>query len=826
MTWGRVAEQLQYAHAQWQVARPDRDLPSVHPVDSLPRERAEAYVAQARDVVAAHRSTSSQLRDSSLIVTKAPHTGSDQTVVAIVARCIAFGLTVERVVRQPAADADRIAHALYPDVWLNFARLPSGQAVWSRIDRTFDKDQYSTIFGEHYQRAAVVTGRQACTDNNLTHADLMRIWQTGREPLARADAIAAYGQAGADGIFRGRSEDSYGWYRGSLPVGIHKISSSLMAFALRHPRLYGGRPVIVLNGHYTLLSQRFSGDGDRGPAVIEIGLEERPAIHDIRHRLIGAADQPSECLPGTIRRDALDGCFDTDSTSEPIVPWANAVHASDGYLAGAIETAAVLGGIENGGMARRLRELGYAQIEIDALIMKDPIVIAHGDEKRLTKLTAMQSRDECMTTIRQYFPPLGRDGAPPASAYVLSTLIGGTETDRRVDVALDQPQSVPGSRRPPPSSVRGCETLPSSLRHKGEALIAAGGLGLLAPVAGSGGRFGGYDVAEARGARLKPLRPVFKLGRHEVSSMDVRAAHVRFLGRHNAAPIPMLLSCSSATAPSVRSWLTRHQDLDIEAARVPEMYRIGLDHWDGNANAPDVSGADDILRDIDGRPILKPSGNLGLITSAVHAGALTRWKHRGVQVVVAANADDVGFRVDPLILGMFATEPTLDAVVLTTSALADGTSEIPRGGLLRERAVENGWSAYIEEHASAPDRPQDEHLNTNQIYFRLDSLRQVFDDSAAADMDATRRILPLYFEVKQVRVGDRTVGALHAYQTYPDVLRLFPSVTALSMTRLPRPGQAGGFAPLKTPSDVEFGQEVLDSIGTLGDELSFVPPPE
>jgi hypothetical protein len=821
MVWERITEDLLYAHAQWQRHESHSTATAGYPARSLSREQAEHLIDRARRLLATDPVPSPGDEDSALIVTKAPHTGSDETVIEILARCLAFGVTVKRVTRKKSADADNIAHALYPDVWLNYIRMPTGASTWSIIDRMFDNSDYTFIFGTHYRRTAVITGHQACSDNDLTHDDLMSIWQTGREPLTRSTAIASYGARAASVLFPPGGGDTYQWYRGPFPIGIQKITSNLMAFALRHERLYDGRPVIVLNGHFTLLSQRFRGAGDRGATVVELALGDRLEIQDVRTQLIGGSDQPEECLTGSIRRDAYDGFFYTDAPGDRVVPWANAVHASDGYLAGALEAAAILGQAEAGAMRRRLADLGYASAEIDKLIMKDPVVSSHGEEQRLTKRTAMLSMDQCTAVIKRWFPPLGTAPSPPASAYLLSELVESAGAGQ-LRVTLNQPHPEPGSRRPTPTSTRDCVDLPESLAARGQALIAADGFGLLIPLAGSGGRFGGYHVAEGSGRRLKPLLPIFRLGREAVSSLDIRAAHARFLSMHNKTTVPLLLSCSHLTDSIAREWATGNLDLEIELARVPEMYRIKVNPQDVAANSP-VNGADDILRDLDGAPLLKPSGSIGMFMAAIHGGVLERWKRRGVQVVAAANADDVAFRVDPRIVGMFAASAELDAVILTVPLESCDTPS-PRGGLLRERPADRGWSAYIEEHACPVNGSSEEQFNTNQVYFRVESLCGLADEALAqgGGLDAIRRRLPLYFEVKHVPVGNRQVGALHAYQTYADVLRLLPAVTPLSMTRNPRTGQPRGYAPLKSQSDVEAAQTVLDAIGAVGDELGFL----
>jgi hypothetical protein len=821
VTWQRIANELRRADAYWQIDEAHRADLHAEPALSMSGYRAEEIVAQARELLVADPLASPVKRDCALIVTKAPHTGSDHTLGAIVARCLGFGLTIERIVRLTPDDADRVVNAIYPDVALNFFQLPTGNSLWSRIDRIFDRDGYVAIFGEPYRRAAVVTGRQACLDNQLTQTELMSIWQTGREPLTRTAAVAGYGRSAAEILFDLQNNATYEWYRGPFPIGIHKIDQNLMAFSLRHERLYNGRPVIVLNGHFTLLSQQFRGSGNSGSSVIEVGLDEHPTIKDIRDLLIGRASQPKMCLPGSIRRDAYDGFFYTDAPDRPVVPWANVVHASDGYLAGAVETAAVLSPTGADAMIRRLSDLGYSPAEIDTLIVRDPVVAAGGEEQRLTRRTALLPRDECMTEICRWFPPLGAGPAPPTSAYMMSTLFGTSCTDQAA-IQLNRAHPEPGGRCPPPQTVRACVDLPDDLLREGDQVIASGGLGLMVPMAGNGGRFGGYDVPEGEGKRLKPLRQVFSVNERSVSAMDVRTAHVRFLEQYSWTPIPMLISCSHLTEPRIQDWLARNREVSAELVRVPEMYRIRLDHWDVNAGVAQVSGIDNILRDPDGMPLIKPSGNLGLLVSAAQSGVLRRWRRHGVRVVVAANADDVAFRVDRRIVGLFAASPDLDAVVLTIPFATDGILATPaewRGGLLRERPVNDAWSAYVEEHAQPPTVSHNEHFSTNQIYFRVESLCRLLDPPTTAGMDAIRCRLPVYHEVKQVRIGDRQVAALHAYQGYPDLLRLLSTVTALSMTPRPRPGQPRGYAPLKSPSDVAMAQSVLDDIQAFGDEL-------
>jgi hypothetical protein len=812
MVSDRIVEQLRYAHARW------RD---VQAVGALSAAQARACLDDAKALLAAGAGPIARDSDSVMIVTKAPHAGSNASVLAIVARCLAFGTHVCQVVRMDPEAAEAVAHALYPDVWLNFARRPVGDDAWERLSAIYDRSEYAEIFGEAYRPEIVVTGHQACADNGLELDDLMAIWQSGREPLNRHFTLQTYGRTAAELIFRDINE--YNWYRGDHPIGIQKVGSGMMAFALRHPSLYDGRPTIVLNGHFALLSRLFRGHDGRGAAVIELALGPHLTVRDVRTHLTGAADMPAECRPGSIRRDAFDGHFDVDVDGVPVTAWANVVHSSDGYLAGAIETGSLLGTDPRTLFHRSLDDAGYTAVEMDALIDSDPVIVAHGDEQRLTKRTAWASREDCLNMIKHFFPPLRSVGVSSPSLFPLPTLLEGLPSDAEKRASLfDRPHPEPLSRRPQNQPTSTTALPPEHERH-GDALLDTGAVGFLVPLAGSGGRFGGYDKREGSTARLKPLLPLFTIGGATRCALDIRGGHARHLALRHGHHVPLLLSCSQHTEPHIRRWAAANRDLQTYVLRVAEMYRLRAEAHGTACAAPDATAADHIVRNGDGIPLLKPSGSLGLLTAGASEGVFAAWQQAGVQFVVVANSDDVGFRIDRRLLGLLAADECLDAVVVTVSVdpLARDREDvrIRRGGFLRERPVDDGWSAYVEEFATATG--PSEQFNTNQIYFRLSSLVRAVGDPREASGDDVRRRLPLYFETKAVTIDEgRRIDAIHAYQASVDILRVMPRVASLQMPRDPGSDHWRGFAPLKTPDDVAGAQAFLDSLNAH-DELSL-----
>ena len=823
-------EHLRQAHAQWQL-EPNN---ACHPRQLLPyvmsAEGAASLLEKAHQLIDEPAPTRENTAHPAVIVTKAPHAGSRGSIAAIVARCLAFGASVAQIRVLEDTSADAVAHTLYPDVWLNFNRLPSGTASWRLLEQKFNTEGFLRIFGQPYDRDLVVTGRQACQDNGLTHAQLAELWQEGREPLNRTPFVQRYGERAADLVFGDRS--SYDWYRGRYPIGIHRMNSGLLAFSMRHESLYGGQPIVILNGHYALLAQRFHGSDGTGATVIELGLTAQSTIHAIRTRLIGAESFPEACQPGSIRRDAFDGFFETDSPSTTVTAWANVVHASDGYLAGTLE---VIGLLDRRPrlLQRTLLDEGYMQDELDCLLFTDPVVVAYGDEQRLTKRTAALDSGECLATIEKYFPPLRRSGSQGLTAFPLRELLSRARNDSDLSPSrFDRPVPEPVTRRPmtPPEDIL---SLSPELARMGSEMLSRGGVGLLVPLAGAGGRFGGYDLPEGHPGRLKALRPAFNINGTKLSSLDIRLAHTRYLRSFYGSSMPLILSCSHLTEPHVRDWLESHQDAEAMVVRTPEMYRVRVDRGIARMKVPEASTADRILRDNEGRPLLKPSGSLGLLLAAMNSGQLDTWLAEGIEVVVAANADDVGFRVDRRVVGLFAQHPELEAVVLTTpvstkTADSDGDGAtgavMDRGGLLREREVDGHWSVYIEEHA-VPTRPYaDEQYNTNQIYLRLSSLLNHMQSIFMRDLGQMHRKLPLYYELKIVTVNGSRFDAMHAYQVYSDFLRLLRHVAAIQISRHPRDGQPSGYAPLKTARDLAFGDDLLAELNAGHDELEFASP--
>ena len=197
------------------------------------------------------------------------------------------------------------------------------------------------------------------------------------------------------------------------------------------------------------------------------------------------------------------------------------------------------------------------------------------------------------------------------------------------------------------------------------------------------------------------------------------------------------------------------------------------------------------FRDADGRASLYAPGHGDLFQALRRSGTIAVLRERGVRVVTVSNVDNLGARVDPVVVG---------------SHLLGGrplTCEVaPKEGDMGGAPVRvDGRLQLVEGPRFPPSFDQDlaPVFNTNTASFDLDALD--------VDYDLTW----LYVE--------KTVEARAAVQ----LERLYHEASALVPTQyleVPRRGPRGRFSPIKTPDDLERARDDLRelvSADPLGD---------
>jgi hypothetical protein len=542
-----------------------------------------------------------------------------------------------------------------------------------------------------------------------------------------------------------------------------------VAFALRHGRLGGGRPVIVLNGYVPGLAALFGA----GTAIVEVDLAGL-SVADLRQRVVGHDNRPERCEPGTIRRDAADGLFPLDP-GPPVDSRHNVVHCSDGLLAGELETRALLGSGQ-GALTERLLAEGLTREEIETIVLRDPVVGAEA----LTDATRGASLDDCVRTITHYFPPVFGAANGFASGLSLATFVR-------------EFRSPAGN---PPEEIRAITTSPPPPEHEaaGLAAIAGGAVAFVVPAGGTGGRFGGYGLPENHPDRQKALVRAFQVNGKAVCGLDIRLANARHWRAVTGARLPVAVMASPTNHEAITTWA---DDPDLVVYRQYGVYRLlntGRERW-----------FDEVLREPDGTPSLKPPGNLGALTGLALSGILDTWAAEGIEYLALANGDDVGFRLDPRIVGVLAADPELDVVV---SGVPCGPGANQGGAIGEVR----GRVGIVETSAPVEDSLL---YNTNQFVVRVAALRHALGLPADDPVAAIRH----FVDKEPFHVEHKRIGAVDALQLQQ---RLPAAFTRLRMAAVRLTGETrGSYAALKRPADVAAGQLLLDTMSAAGNDLAL-----
>jgi hypothetical protein len=383
----------------------------------------------------------------------------------------------------------------------------------------------------------------------------------------------------------------------------------------------------------------------------------------------------------------------------------------------------------------------------------------------------------------------------------------------------------------------------------GRAAIGQGLVGVLTPAGGTGGRFGGYERSESDPARQKALAPLFRVAGRRMSALDIRLANIRYWDDGEGGRVPAAVLTSATSAVALDRW---RAGLDHPYRKILKLFaQHGLYRLDVAlaAYAAPERWFDAILRDHEGRPSLKPSGPLGLFSAFVLSGLLDDWERRGVRYLAVANADDVGFRLDPRAVGHLERHPATDALVVAVPwgwsgvvrdvrvrgdasgwAVTEGGGPVlapvpmadrtlDTGGALRRRRGSDGLTLSIVETR----RPGRDLFNTGQVYLRVAALRRLLAGTGeTSPLEALRRIAaavpaPVEEKVVAARRTRQIAQPFHA------LLGLLRRCDVLIGTRRLGPGVRGSYATLKRPEDVPFAQLVVDGLGRHHDELTVAP---
>ncbi len=698
--------------------------------------------------------------------------------------------------------------ALYPEAWRGFSGEAVPESALRLIDSRFDTPDFERLFGIPYSRR-LVRPASSVIESGVPTALLTEVWSEGRHPVGRVSLERRIGVEAAWRVM-GTKEELDWFHMTDWPLGIQRIAPGLVVFATRDERI-SPAPTLIVNGHFPGLAELFESTKASPSTLIEVGVPSAGVSH-LRTWLTGASNDPRRCAAGSIRGDAAAGVL-ASVADKPFNPRQNIVHCSDGIIAATAEIRGLLGKDAQTSFTRLLRDCDYSESEISYLLRPGTALTLAGTTSTLVQRTAGMSLADVLAFLRQYFPPqfgIGNghaDGFSPGNYHA--------KLAEFVRMGPREALGVTPSRQEPLTCISSAAKLRTGHERTGQELFAAGRVGVLVPAGGTGGRLGGYALQENDARRQKPLLPLFSLAGAKRSALEIRLANVRYWTTESGGRVPVAVMSAETGLASLDQGL----DAISHGIERPEVFlQYGVPRLRPDA----LDGGDPFLRQADGTFIRKPPGNLGLLTNFALTGLLERWESAGVEFVVTANGDDVGYRLDPGLLGWLDRNSRVDATisVVSSSQLKGSAGE---GGHLVSSVQSRSGVALVERGNLSDELSA--WVNTNQMVIRVSALREALlgrNADRLTSLRAARSALPLFVENKIVSLPDGSqVAALQMMQAFVDIVRLLEVVQPVQISRQPDHGGVGGFAPVKTIDDVRAADEMLSVMADAGDCLQF-----
>ena len=251
-----------------------------------------------------------------------------------------------------------------------------------------------------------------------------------------------------------------------------------------------------------------------------------------------------------------------------------------------------------------------------------------------------------------------------------------------------------------------------------------------------------------------------------MSFLEAKLDQTAALERALDCSIPVALMTSFATDDAVRAHI---EERELGTPRVFHQF-VSLR----------LEPSGELFLDDEGKVSLYAPGHGDVFRAARQSGALDELRARGVRVVTVSNVDNLGARVDPVVVGshLIGGKPLTCEVARKEGDM--GGAPVRVDG--RIRLVEGPCFPDSFDQESAPV------FNTNTALIAIDTLDVDYDLSW------------LYVQ--------KTVDARVAVQ----LERVYHEISAVVPTQfleVPRRGPRGRFSPIKTPADLERAQDDL-----------------
>lgn len=253
------------------------------------------------------------------------------------------------------------------------------------------------------------------------------------------------------------------------------------------------------------------------------------------------------------------------------------------------------------------------------------------------------------------------------------------------------------------------------------------------------------------------------------SFLDVKVGQTRELERALDVVVPVALMTSFATDEAVRAHVEERRLGDVVV--FSQFVSLRLDE------------GGELFRDDEGCVSLYAPGHGDLMPALRSSGVVERLRECGVRLVMVSNVDNLGARVDPVVVGahVLAGRPLTCEVAVKEGDLGGAPVRI------------DGRLQLVEGPRFPPDFDQE--------------LVPVFNtNTAVADVDALDREYDLTWLYVRKSVDGR--AAVQLERLYNELSAFLPT----TYLEVPRRGPRGRFLPIKTPEDLERAQGDLREV--------------
>lgn len=296
-----------------------------------------------------------------------------------------------------------------------------------------------------------------------------------------------------------------------------------------------------------------------------------------------------------------------------------------------------------------------------------------------------------------------------------------------------------------------------------------------------------------------------------VTFLDLIVRQVKSLRERAGYPVNLLLMNSFSTSADTMAHLSRYREggfadpaqVEMIQNRVPKLLTDTLEPVSFPEN-PDLEWC--------------PPGHGDLYPAMVGSGWLDKLLAAGVKYAFVSNSDNLGAQLDTRFLRWFAESGAPFVMEVTRRTEAD-----KKGGHLAVRRSDG--QPLLREVAQCPeadvpafqDIEKHRYFNTNNLWIRLDALRQFMDEHGGV------MPLPVIRNVKTVNPRDASTPAVYQLEVAMGAaLECFPGARAVCVPR-------SRFFPVKTCSDLLLLRSdavVIDEAGamTLAPECGGVAP--